>query len=110
MAEANLSNNVIEEVWQKAYIDANNNPDIFRKDYAGAWIRRDQYGQKGKYGWEANRMVPLSRDGSQSIDNLFPLHWENDERKGQKYPEWQTCKSSSGNKNVDEIKNWIHRV
>lgn len=110
MAEVNLADNVIEEIWQKAYIDSNNNPDIFRKDYAGAWIRRDQYGQKGKYGWEANMMVPESRGGGHNANNLVPLHWENDAKKAQDYPRWQTCKSSLGNKNVDEVKNWIHRA
>lgn len=110
MAEINLAENVIEEVWQKAYIDANNNPDIFRKDYAGAWIRRDQYGQKGKYGWEANRMVPSTHGGGLETANLVPLHWENDVKKGQEYPRWQTCKSSESNKNVDEVKYWVHRV
>ena len=40
----NLTDKEIEEVWQKANIIPNNNPNIYRQDYAGAWIRRDQYG------------------------------------------------------------------
>ena len=40
----NLTDMEIEEVWQKANIIPNNNPNIYRQDYAGAWIRRDQYG------------------------------------------------------------------
>lgn len=61
---ADFSDDIIEQVWQRAKIVANNNPDVFRQDYAGAWIRRDQYGQKNaKYGWEIDHCKPVSKNG-----------------------------------------------
>lgn len=43
----------IDAVWEKAAKQPNNNPDVFRKDYAGAWIRREDYGKRNMpYGWE----------------------------------------------------------
>ena len=33
-----FSQEEINEVWEKAIPQPKNNPDLFRKDYAGAWI------------------------------------------------------------------------
>ena len=41
---------LVEKVWQKAVVVNNRNPDIWRKDFAGAWIRYDQYGINSRYG------------------------------------------------------------
>lgn len=107
---ANFSENIIDSVWNKALIDPNNDPNVFRKDYAGAWIRRDQYGERdAKYGWEIDHMKPLAKGGSDSIENLVPLHWENNAQKSDNYPQWETILSSDGNKNVEKLKLWYMR-
>lgn len=36
----NFTKEEIEATWKKAVIQPNNNPDVFRKDYAGAWIKK----------------------------------------------------------------------
>lgn len=102
-----FSDEQIEQVWQKAKVTANNNPDVFRQDYAGAWIRRDQYGKRyEKYGWEIDHCLPESMGGSNHISNLYPLHWRNNASKGDDYPSWKTILTSMGNKNVEEEKGW----
>ena len=104
---AELSEEIVEQVWQKAKIVANNNPDIFRQDYAGAWIRRDLYGQRNtKYGWEIDHCKPISKGGSNDLRNLYPLHWKNNQEKGDSYPKWQTIFSSEGIENIEEVKSW----
>lgn len=56
----NFTDEEIKKVWEKATKQPNNNPDVFRKDYAGAWIRRDDYGKRDKpYGWEIDHLKPL---------------------------------------------------
>ncbi len=104
---ANFTQEQIEEVWQKARIMANNNPNVFRQDYAGAWIRRDQYGDRNaKYGWEIDHCLPESQGGSDNIENLYPLHWKNNVQKDNDYPTWQTAISSIGNQNVERKISW----
>jgi 5-methylcytosine-specific restriction endonuclease McrA len=104
---ANISDEVIEQVWQKAQIVSNNNPNVFRKDYAGAWIRRDQYGRRDlPYGWEVDHCRPLAMGGSDDLSNLYPLHWRNNQRKGNDYPNWKTAITSEGVKNVEVEKGW----
>ena len=66
----------IEQVWEKALPQPRNNPDLFRKDYAGAWIRKDAYGEESEYGWEIDHVLPLSKGGTHDISNLLPLHPE----------------------------------
>ena len=97
----------IDAVWEKAAKQPNNNPDVFRKDYAGAWIRREDYGKRNMpYGWEIDHLKPLAKDGTHDLDNLYPLHWRNNESKGDDYPRWKTVLSSKENKNVESDKRW----
>lgn len=104
---ADFTEEQIEQVWQKAKVAANNNPDVFRQDYAGAWIRRDQYGKRNeKYGWEIDHCQPKGEGGTDYIGNLYPLHWRNNVSKGDDYPSWKTVLTSNGNKNVEGEKRW----
>ena len=45
----------IEAIWQSAKPVEGYNPNIWRKDFAGAWIRRDFYGLRHKYGWKIDQ-------------------------------------------------------
>lgn len=78
---ANFTDEIINRVWQRATPVANNDPNIWRKDYAGAWIRRDHYGKESKYGWEIDHLRPVSLGGTDVLDNLYPLHWQNNRKK-----------------------------
>ncbi len=68
----------IQEVWEKGTTVSGNKPNEFRKDQCGAWIARNQYGnRKSKYGWEIDHITPQSNNGGDEISNLRPLHWQN---------------------------------
>ena len=102
----NLTDMEIEEVWQKANIIPNNNPNIYRQDYAGAWIRRDQQGIQSEYGWEFDCRGLLGWDGTYGMWNRLPLQHQNNAKKGDHYPRWQTEVSADGVHNVISIRNW----
>ena len=53
------------------------------QDVCGAWIDKAAYGQRGSnYGWEIDHIIPRSRGGTNAIANLRPLHWKNNDAKG----------------------------
>lgn len=96
----------ILQVWEKAKAVDGRNPDIWRQDFAGAWIRKDSYGQRDKYGWVIDRLKPLCLGGTNDLDNLLVLHWKNNLSKGQNYPEFETMVCSEGNANINKVKKW----
>lgn len=97
----------IEAVWQKATIMPNNDPNVFRQDYAGAWIKRDQYDRPDtKYGWTINLNKPIRVGGTEELSNCYPLHWRNAQAKGDSYPSWTLVLSSEDNKNIEKVTSW----
>lgn len=101
-----VSKFVLYRVWNKAKAITGFDPDIWRKDFAGAWIRRDAFGKQGKYGWVIDHLKPKSIGGTDDLDNLNALHWMNNEEKGISYPEFCTSLSSDGNRNIESKKKW----
>ena len=68
----------VEQVWEKGKIVSNNDPNVWRKDECGAWINRNQYGNRNSdYGWEIYHIVPEADGGGDELSNLRPLQWEN---------------------------------
>lgn len=104
--KGHFSEELIEAVWQKAQVIPNNNPNEFRQDYAGAWIRREDFGKGTPYGWEIDHIRPKSMGGTDDISNLIPLQYQNNCRKANQYPRWQTGISSDGINNVEMVRNW----
>ncbi len=76
-----FSDEKVQQVWEKAVTDSNNDPNKWRKDQCGAWIYRGAYGDRNsEYGWEVDHIDPNGRDG---LSNLRPLQWKNNLDKGE---------------------------
>lgn len=97
----------IQAVWEKANVVEGYNPEIWRQDFAGAWMRRDLYGTNQAFGWEIDHLNPQSKGGNDSIGNLNPLHWQNNRRKADDYPRFLTAISSVDNHNIEKEQSWI---
>lgn len=95
-----------ETIWKSATAVEGYNPDVWRKDFAGAWIRRDQYGLSSKFGWVIDHIKPKSMGGNDSLKNLQALHWRNNQSKGNSYEDVKTCITSDGENNIYQLKKW----
>ncbi len=71
----NNTEEIVQDVWEKGTVVPSYDPSVWRKDACGAWINREQYGNRNSdYGWEIDHILP---GGSDSLHNLRPLQWEN---------------------------------
>lgn len=103
---ANVSIYTLLHIWEKAISVPGYDPNIWRKDFAGAWIRKDSYGLHTQYGWEVDHLKPLSRGGTSNETNLIALHWQNNNTKGADYPIFNTSITSEGDRNIKKLKKW----
>ena len=68
----------IQNVWNKGRVMNGLNPLLWRKDDYGWLICRLCYGDRNsEYGWEIDHIIPVSKNGSDCLSNLRPLHWHN---------------------------------
>ena len=88
----------IQAVWEKGKIVDGQDSKKYRKDECGAWIAREQHGNRKialGLGWEIHHIDP---NGSDTLSNKSPLQWENNLHKSDNKT---SCKvTSDGNKNV----------
>jgi hypothetical protein len=73
-------------VWRKGRVIDKFDPAVWRWDMCGSVMCYDDYGTETKYGWEIDHIYPKAKGGSNNLDNLQPLYWQNNRRKGDTYP------------------------
>lgn len=90
------SQSEIDAVWNKGQIVPGNDPRVRRKDACAAWITYAQYGktQDGGEGWEIDHIHPVASGGTDTLNNLQPLQWQNNRGKGDNWPDW-SCSVSA---------------
>lgn len=71
----------LSAIWGKGQVVLGYDANVYRKDVYGSWMMWNAYGQTTQYGWEVDHIVPISKQGSEQLRNLQPLHWENNRRK-----------------------------
>ena len=105
-----ITKELIKNVWEKGLIINDYDKTIIRQDACGAWIRFDKYGDRGSvFGWEIDHIYPKSKlrerkvpdEEIDSMDNLRPLNWVNNDSKGIDYPVYHAKIKAVGDKNEE---------
>ncbi len=96
-----FTDEIIEQVWQKAQTVDGRDPKEWRKGFVGTWIKRDSYGKADDYGLEIAHMKQVAKGGADKLDNLWAIHWKNKIAKGDDYPTFKTTVTAQDDKNVE---------
>ena len=98
------SESVIKAVWDKGIVVEGYDKNLYRKDAAGAWIAFASYGNRDSVlGWEVDHGWPQAKGGGDEMENLRPLHWQNNDSKGVDYPVYNTAILAEEDKNVPKV-------
>lgn len=69
------SEQMIQQVWEKARASADINAELWREDECGAWITRRHYGDTDSdFGWKIVNVTPGEQG---TLENLRPFHHRN---------------------------------
>lgn len=72
-------------VWLKGIPVPGYNPAEWRQDAYGNWMKYSDYGNtRSQYGWQIDHILPTAKGGSDQLENLRPLNWLANQRKGDK--------------------------
>ncbi|MBN2183437.1 MAG: HNH endonuclease [Sedimentisphaerales bacterium] len=83
---APFNETVIGAVWEKAAEIKGKDPTDFRRDILSNEICRNSYGKHSIMGWEIDHIKPVSKGGTDAIDNLQALQSAANSIKGDNYP------------------------
>ena len=83
----NASEELKHAVWRKGQVIPGYDSDIWRRDMCGRAVKYSEHGNTNSDAdWEIDHILPTSKGGKDTLDNLQPLQWENNHRKGDNYP------------------------
>lgn len=89
-----LSEELVEQVWEKARASFDADSGLWREDECGAWISRIQYGhQNTDFGW---RIENVSAGGADILENLRAFHHGNSFDRASGHPKCHVTADRTG--------------
>ena len=98
---------VIQKIWEKGISVDGYDANLYRQDFAGAWIARDKYGNtESMLGWEIDHVYPTAKGGDNHFINLRPMNWQNNRSKGDDFPDYLAVVTSEKSVNIQTEANY----
>ena len=89
-----LSESIMQQVWDKGRAASEQDRDTWRRDQCGAWMRREHYGRTdSEFGW---KIANISAGGPDSLANLQPFNCANAYDRANHRPHCQLVADLSG--------------
>lgn len=73
-----------DDVWEKGSQIRGKDPDLYRKDKFGHILFKHSYGKDSEMGWEIDHSKPVSKGGTDHLNNLQPMNPKANRQKGNK--------------------------
>ena len=99
-------------IWNKAPLMNPSSSDSLRLDSCNALMDWYDYGNRDSdYGWEIDHVIPekilqennVPQELIDHIDNLRPMHWRNNIKKGDSFPKYSADTSHAGSVNLNDV-------
>lgn len=99
----NFSANQKQMVWEKLSKIPNEDPSKFRYDGCGAKLKFDDYDNlNSDFGWNIDHKLPLSKGGNNHPLNLHALHYKNNEKKADNFPDFEGAVQWNSQKGIND--------
>ena len=86
----------LQKIWEKGRAVKGYDPARLRLDECSSWIDRTMHGTRERRGWQADRIVPVPKGGTDALENLRPLRWKNNQDKRDEPPRNTESPGSAG--------------
>ncbi|MDE7402279.1 MAG: HNH endonuclease [Muribaculaceae bacterium] len=91
----------IKRIWEKGIKIEGLDPDLYRKDVAGALMIFTKFNDHtDEYGWSIDHIYPIAMGGDDNPVNLRPMHIENIRSKGSDFPVYFRVRKMDGTRNI----------
>lgn len=81
----NYTDERLDKIWDKGEAVKGKDPNLYRKDDMGNLIYKPSYGKNTEMGWEVDHSKPVSKGGTDHLNNLRPLQTNANREKSDKY-------------------------
>jgi len=75
----------LDQIWDKGQTVRGRNPDLYRKDREGNVMYKHSYGKLSEMAWEVDHSKPVSKGGTDHLNNLQPMNPSANRSKGDNY-------------------------
>lgn len=82
---SSFSTTKLNQIWEKGSKIKGKDPNLYRRDAFGNEMYWHSYGKDSAMGWNVDHSKPISKGGTDHLNNLQPMNSSANKSKGNKY-------------------------